>query len=505
MCSVCYDVQAVAPALCDWMIVVEAAGPDWAPAGPKFGQFFLLPAMFRRDYDGLLHTLICTAAIYLDSQEKWKELQATQLGLHDLVRHLGVCMHSTAKALLKKDEEDMTSAMAEVESYFEILSTASKHQAVTVTISDAMPASASGPHATDRDMLILLWRRVACAAVMLLCLFCHGACHLQRQYKDSTQDKASRHQKRHSHVKGTGQLDRLSPASAKFLVKLRSVRLQLEQLALASHIMVREPAWPSVLDYQQPEDWPGSMAPANHHQDLMYLSSEKAMSNRGAQAIHSLYLFMLGEGSAAAAAEQLVAEEAQEAAKAAAKKAKKQKAKARKQQARSDAISPSEAGAALSPQTPEPTATLHHQAGSLESSANGSTPDRDSPDQQLQLQHRTAQGSTAHASSVATALIEQGSSSAAATDGLCNGAAAVDASRGADAIFLDQLFCCPITKVAMVDPVIAGDGHTYERTAIQHWLQGSSLSPVTGDKLPHTRLVPNVLAKSAFAQHAQVS
>lgn len=126
MCSVCYDVQAVAPALCDWMIVVEAAGPDWAPAGPKFGQFFLLPAMFRRDYDGLLHTLICTAAIYLDSQEKWKELQATQLGLHDLVRHLGVCMHSTAKALLKKDEEDMTSAMAEVESYFEILSTASK-------------------------------------------------------------------------------------------------------------------------------------------------------------------------------------------------------------------------------------------------------------------------------------------------------------------------------------------------------------------------------------------
>lgn len=66
-----------------------------------------------------------------------------------------------------------------------------------------------------------------------------------------------------------------------------------EQLALASHIMVREPAWPSVLDYQQPEDWPGSMAPANHHQDLMYLSSEKAMSNRGAQAIHSLYLFML--------------------------------------------------------------------------------------------------------------------------------------------------------------------------------------------------------------------
>ena len=57
----------------------------------------------------------------------------------------------------------------------------------------------------------------------------------------------------------------------------------------------------------------------------------------------------------------------------------------------------------------------------------------------------------------------------------------------------------------MVDPVIAADGHTYERAAIQHWLQGSSLSPVTGDKLPHTRLVPNVLVKSALAQHAQAS
>ena len=58
-------------------------------------------------------------------------------------------------------------------------------------------------------------------------------------------------------------------------------------------------------------------------------------------------------------------------------------------------------------------------------------------------------------------------------------------------------------QVVMVDPVIAADGHTYERTAIQHWLQGSSLSPVTRGKLPHTRLVPNMLVKSALAQHAQ--
>ena len=54
-------------------------------------------------------------------------------------------------------------------------------------------------------------------------------------------------------------------------------------------------------------------------------------------------------------------------------------------------------------------------------------------------------------------------------------------------------------QVAMTNPVIAADGHTYERTAIQHWLQGSFLSPVTRDKLRHTRLVINVLVKSALA------
>ncbi|KAL3153164.1 hypothetical protein ABBQ38_011916 [Trebouxia sp. C0009 RCD-2024] len=185
--DVAVAVMAVAPALCDWMVDVEAAGPDWEPAGLKLGQFFLLPAMFRRDYDGLLHTLICTAAAYLDSQEKWKELQAVQHGLHDLLHHLGACMWATAKSVLEEHEEDNTRAMAEVESYFEILSTASKHQAVTVTTSDAVPASASDPHATDRDMLLQLWRTVAFAAVMLLCLFCREAYHLQRQYKQSRQ------------------------------------------------------------------------------------------------------------------------------------------------------------------------------------------------------------------------------------------------------------------------------------------------------------------------------
>lgn len=54
----------------------------------------------------------------------------------------------------------------------------------------------------------------------------------------------------------------------------------------------------------------------------------------------------------------------------------------------------------------------------------------------------------------------------------------------------------------MKDPVIAGDGHTYERAAMTEWLsqgQHHHISPVTQDPLPHARLVPNLLIKAAIA------
>ena len=55
----------------------------------------------------------------------------------------------------------------------------------------------------------------------------------------------------------------------------------------------------------------------------------------------------------------------------------------------------------------------------------------------------------------------------------------------------------------MVDPVIAADGHTYERATIQQHLLQHSTSPVTGNALPHLRLVPNTIAKIAIAQQQQ--
>jgi len=54
-------------------------------------------------------------------------------------------------------------------------------------------------------------------------------------------------------------------------------------------------------------------------------------------------------------------------------------------------------------------------------------------------------------------------------------------------------------QVTLVEPVIAADGYTYERAAVQLWLQNHETSSVTSAKLAHTRLVPNVIIKSAIA------
>ena len=58
-------------------------------------------------------------------------------------------------------------------------------------------------------------------------------------------------------------------------------------------------------------------------------------------------------------------------------------------------------------------------------------------------------------------------------------------------------FKCPITQDYMVDPVMALDGITYERTAIEAWFAaGHRTSPKTRQVLPATTLTPNVVLRS---------
>jgi len=61
---------------------------------------------------------------------------------------------------------------------------------------------------------------------------------------------------------------------------------------------------------------------------------------------------------------------------------------------------------------------------------------------------------------------------------------------------------CPITQGVMTDPVIALDGHTYEKRAIEQWFsQGRLTSPVTNLRLNSTTLVPNHALRGAITAH----
>ncbi|PSC68092.1 Alkaline alginate lyas 1-4 polyglucuronic acid lysase polysaccharide lyase family 14 vAL-1 [Micractinium conductrix] len=67
-------------------------------------------------------------------------------------------------------------------------------------------------------------------------------------------------------------------------------------------------------------------------------------------------------------------------------------------------------------------------------------------------------------------------------------------------------FVCPLTQVAFSDPVVAADGHTYERYAIEAWLASSGTSPMTGAPLADARLLPNhtlvAAMRSIVGEHA---
>jgi hypothetical protein len=55
----------------------------------------------------------------------------------------------------------------------------------------------------------------------------------------------------------------------------------------------------------------------------------------------------------------------------------------------------------------------------------------------------------------------------------------------------------------MEDPVVAADGHTYERREIETWMAQDRTSPVTGETLRNTNLVPNYSVKSACLEWTQ--
>lgn len=61
-------------------------------------------------------------------------------------------------------------------------------------------------------------------------------------------------------------------------------------------------------------------------------------------------------------------------------------------------------------------------------------------------------------------------------------------------------FICPILKDVMDDPCVAGDGYTYDRKAIEEWLEENDTSPMTNMPLPNKNLIPNYTLLSAVVE-----
>lgn len=52
----------------------------------------------------------------------------------------------------------------------------------------------------------------------------------------------------------------------------------------------------------------------------------------------------------------------------------------------------------------------------------------------------------------------------------------------------------------MVDPCVAADGYTYDRRAMEKWLEASDTSPMTNLPLPSRSLTPNYTLLSAIME-----
>jgi serine/threonine protein kinase len=66
-----------------------------------------------------------------------------------------------------------------------------------------------------------------------------------------------------------------------------------------------------------------------------------------------------------------------------------------------------------------------------------------------------------------------------------------------------ESFLCPITCCIMTDPVVAADGHSYDRHAIKEWLilSNGNRSPKTNVELAHSNLTPNHTLRSTIDEY----
>lgn len=78
-----------------------------------------------------------------------------------------------------------------------------------------------------------------------------------------------------------------------------------------------------------------------------------------------------------------------------------------------------------------------------------------------------------------------------------------EGGAGAGADPLPRGFVCPLTLTLMREPVIAADGHSYEKAQLEEWLRDNDTSPLTNLRLPHKLAVPNHALRSLIEEYRQ--
>ncbi len=86
-------------------------------------------------------------------------------------------------------------------------------------------------------------------------------------------------------------------------------------------------------------------------------------------------------------------------------------------------------------------------------------------------------------------------------EALCAEIDAIDSAGKSD---VPPEFKCPITLVAMRDPVVACDGHTYERSALMEaFRKEHSVSPMTRQPISNSFVYPNYALVSLMSRWVQ--
>jgi len=70
-----------------------------------------------------------------------------------------------------------------------------------------------------------------------------------------------------------------------------------------------------------------------------------------------------------------------------------------------------------------------------------------------------------------------------------------------DAGGLPAAFVCCITSELFLNPVVASDGHSYERAAIEKWFERHDTSPRTGERLVSKDIIPNHNLRSQVLEY----